>query len=227
MGVKLSKNTINFKSYNLDKIYESIITNNIISNILYENNSDIIICLQGLRNFNTLNNNKFYYDINLGLLFYSNFNILNHENIYFSSNTFNRLSYGFQYFLINFKDFNLGIINIDVIENYGNLYNYNEIKKNQINNMLNFIKKKNNKINLITNLNFNSVDYNLIDLNKLFDNESNLNNNKLYLYINNPKYYINKNEIIIENIIIKIINKKINFINSLNKNGVEFEIKIE
>ena len=227
MGAKISKDVLNIKSFNLDKVYESIITSNIISNIInYNHDCYFIICLQGLRNFNNYKD-YIYYDINLGLYFYTNCNVTNYDIQYFTSNKFNRLSYGFQYISINYKNIEIGIINIDIIENHINLYNYDEVKKNQIDNMINYLKKKKTKINLITNFNYLSLDYNLINLNKLFDNDINLNNNKFYLFINDSQYNIDKKEIKLRSNIFNTIGKKIHFINSLNKNGIEFITKIE
>lgn len=228
MGIiQSSMNNLNIISYNLDKIYESFITYNIIDNLLdIYNDEKIILCIQGIRNLDmsflkNKNLNKIYYSKEIGLLFYTNLEIIETKTIYFMSFIYNKLTYGLQYFLLKYNNINICIINIDLINSNIKELNFNNNKIFQINKLNEFIKKKNHKINLI--FNFEEINnYKL--LNNINYSISNENMICIYKYNN---FNINNNIINIDNYFIKIINKKKIYLNSINKIGIKINLELK
>mgnify|MGYP006410871463 CR=1 FL=1 len=229
MGIAYSKSityndlhiiTYNY-NYNSDSQYNKTILNNFINKY---NDTDNIICIQGIRNnsfiYDDIKKNKYFVE-ELGLLIITNLEIIKSQYIIFNSvnyEIFNKYKYGFQKIHLNYINTPFCIYNLELIPDEVNELSLNHIRETEIMELISFICNniKKDKIHIITGCFYDMKD----DINELI-NISKINNiitnlktceqeSYIFIYSNNLLNNLdNLNEYILNKFNIQIISHKI------------------
>ena len=209
--------TYNYNNSNLQ--YNKNILNNFINKY---DDDDNIICVQGLRDIDlNLDNKKYFFVNELGLLIITNLEIVKTQYSVFNTieyDNINSYKYGFQKLNLNYLNINFCIYNLELVPNSINEFDLNEIRENEMIELITFICNNINedKIHIVTgcfydmNKNFNE----LINISKITNIITNLKtcNQESYIFFyssNLIKNIDNLNDYIFNKFNIEVISHKI------------------
>jgi len=209
--------TYNYNNSNLQ--YSKNILNNFINK--YDDN-DNIICIQGLRDIDlNLDNKKYFFVNELGLLIITNLEIVKTQYSVFNTieyDNINSYKYGFQKLNLNYLNINFCIYNLELIPNSIDEFNLNEIRENEMIELITFICNNINedKIHIVTGC-FYDMTKNfdeLINISKITNIITNLKtcNQESYIFFyssNLIKNIDNLNDYIFNKFNIEVISHKI------------------
>jgi hypothetical protein len=197
---KSINNKLNLINFNSCASSNSIHNKSIFLNFIESyKNKNIILCGQGFRDFDIeeLNDdNNYYINNELGLLTYTNLPKKEYYSKKFNDQSkFDSRIYGFIKNKINYFGNQLVIYNTEIISNnlFNNLNLCNEVKKNQIQELIHDIYKFDCKINIIFAYihSYDNKIKKLINISKF--NEIKKYNNDSYIFIYSRKFIDNSN----------------------------------
>ena len=204
--------TSNISSYN-----KNIITN-FVNNFI--SNGNVIITLQGINDDLKIDSkfNKFY-SKEFKLLILTNLNVINkfqnfYLNEYYNINTNN---FGYQMIETKFNEININIYNTELIPDISTEFNTNEIRKNQIYELLKYIceNKRDKKFHILTGCFYDNKKFkemiSLVNIDKIITNmKTNTQDNYIFIYSNDLICNLDDiNKFLIKNFNLQIIKHNI------------------
>lgn len=224
MGLSSSKNVnkeklhiVTFNSTSNMSNYNNNIVTNFVNNFIDKN---VIVTLQGVdadikfdEKFN------YFYSKELKLCTLTNLNIITSYNMIYSQNyhSINTSCYGYQMIETKFNRINLNIYNTELIPNISDEFNTNDIRQNQVYELLRYIceNKRDKKFHLITGCFYDSKNFkemiSLSDINNIITNLKTGNqDNYIFIYSESLVKNLNKlNDYLKENFNIFIVKQNI------------------
>ena len=219
---KKNYNDLHIITYNYNN-NDSEYNNNILKNFINKyNDTDNIICIQGLREINfSLCNKKYFYVKELGLLIITNLEILKSQYSVFNNESYKKINayqYGFQKLCLSYFNINFCIYNLELIPNSITEIELNEIRENEMIELITYICNNinNDKIHIVTGC-FYDLDNGfkeLINISKINNIITNLKTCKqesyIFIYSSNLiKNFNNLSDYILKKFNIEVISHKI------------------
>jgi len=218
-------NDLHIITYNYNYSSESQYNKTILNNFINKyDNTDNIICIQGIRNnsfiYNKTDKNKYFVE-ELGLLIITNLEIERSQYIIFNNEHYKKLNnykYGFQKLHLNYMNIKFCIYNLELLPDLIDELSLKDIRESEIVELISFICNniKKDKIHIITGCfydiedNFNE----LINISKINNIITNLKtcDQESYIFIYSHNLFNNLdnlNEYILNKFNIQIISHKI------------------